>query len=81
MAQPCSEWGPTQFTPIVDGGGRVWGGGRVSQEPSVNEGLKVKTWKRWTSLVVRWFGLPLPMQEVRVRPPVREVRSHVPYGQ
>ena len=30
----------------------------------MNEGLKVKTYKCWTSLVIQWFGVPLPMQEV-----------------
>ena len=34
-----------------------------------------------TSLVVQWLRLCLPMQEVRVRSLVGELRSHMPRGQ
>ena len=34
-----------------------------------------------TSLAVQWLRLHLPMQGVRVRPLVGELRSHMPHGQ
>ena len=33
------------------------------------------------SLVVQWLRLCLPMQGVQVRTLIRELRSHMPYGQ
>ena len=37
--------------------------------------------KRRTFLTVQWLRLHLPMQEVWVQSPVRELRSHMPHGQ
>ena len=34
-----------------------------------------------TSLVVQWLRLRLPMKGVQVRTLVRELRSHMPWGQ
>ena len=43
--------------------------------------LAFKTSGLGTSLVVQWLRPCLPMQGVRVRPLVRELRSHMPLGQ
>ena len=42
----------------------------------------VSQWKkrRGTSLVVQWLRIHLPMPEMEVQSPVRELRSHVPWS-
>ena len=44
-----------------------------------NQGYLVKT--TGSSLMVQWLRLRLPMQGVRVRSLVGELRSHMPHGQ
>ena len=50
----------------------------------ISQSLKSSAFKTsglGTSLVVQWLRPCLPMQGVRVRPLVRELRSHMPLGQ